>query len=145
MLVLNLVWVFDPAGETVLMCKRHKEPYQGLYNLLGGKVDTGEDRYAAANRELEEESSIKTVDLKQGLHHLLDFTYYGVEYKGVKEDWLIEVYVGKLSIPLDVAGDEKELVWMSVKENFFDMTKFAGEGNIGHIYEQIKLNPCLME
>ena len=39
-----------------------------------------------------------------------------------------------------VHGDEKELVWMNTNENFFDMTRFAGEGNIGHIYEQIKIN-----
>jgi hypothetical protein len=29
---------------------------------------------------------------------------------------------------------------MSLREDFFDMTRFAGEGNIGHIYEIIKMN-----
>jgi 8-oxo-dGTP diphosphatase len=41
---------------------------------------------------------------------------------------------------VSVHGDENELVWLDAAEDFFDMTKFAGEGNIGHIYEIIKQN-----
>ena len=142
MLVLNVVWIFSPAGDTVLMCKRHKEPYLGLYNLLGGKVDPGEERLSAAYRELEEESGITQEDLTQGIRHLMDFTYYKCgEYLN---DILVEVYVGKLHSPVSVAGDEKELLWINVNENFFDSTRFAGEGNIGHIYEQIKLHTQLV-
>jgi 8-oxo-dGTP diphosphatase len=37
-------------------------------------------------------------------------------------------------------GDEKELVWIDVREDFFDMSRFAGEGNIGHIFEIINQN-----
>ena len=142
MLVLNVVWVFSPVCDAVLMCKRHKQPYLGLYNLLGGKVDPGEDRLAAAYRELEEESSITQQDLEQGLYHLMDFTYYSSEK--YPDDVLVEVYVGRLGLPVDVAGDEKELVWMDVNEDFFDAARFAGEGNIGHIYKQIMLRPELI-
>ena len=140
--VLNIIWVFDPNASTVLMCKRYKEPYLGLYNLLGGKVESGEDGLAAAYRELEEESSITSEDLIQGLYHLMDFVYYGSNKypNGVR----IEVYVGKLHSAIVVSGDEKELLWVDVKENFFDAARFAGEGNIGHIYEQIKLCSELM-
>jgi len=142
MRVLNVVWIFNPSVNTVLMCKRHKEPYLGLYNLLGGKVDTGEDGLTAAYRELEEESGIKPADLLNGLHHLMDFTYYSsIMYP---EDVRVEVYTGKLRSSVAVAGDEKELLWMDVNEDFFDMNKFAGEGNIAHIYRQIKLRPELM-
>ena len=35
-------------------------------------------------------------------------------------------------------GDEKELVWLDTTEDFFDYSRFAGEGNIGHIFEVIK-------
>jgi 8-oxo-dGTP diphosphatase len=35
----------------------------------------------------------------------------------------------------EFSGDEKELVWLDTSENFFDYTRFAGEGNIGHIFE----------
>ena len=32
-----------------------------------------------------------------------------------------------------------KLYWINANDNFFDMTKYAGEGNIGHIIEQVKL------
>lgn len=31
------------------------------------------------------------------------------------------------------------LQWISIHENFYDMTKYAGEGNIYHILEQVKI------
>ena len=30
--------------------------------------------------------------------------------------------------------------WVSINDNFFDMNKYAGEGNIGHIIEEIKID-----
>ena len=30
------------------------------------------------------------------------------------------------------------LVWLSTEEDFFDYNRFAGEGNIGHMVEQVK-------
>ena len=41
--------------------------------------------------------------------------------------------MGKLNNEVAVDGDENELVW-----NFFDTTKYAGEGNIGHIMLHVK-------
>jgi len=116
-----------------------------MYILPGGKVEPNEDGLAAAYRELQEESGIKSIDLTQGLRHLMDFTYYETKFQGVKCDMRLEVYVGRLRSYVDVAGDEKELLWVSVNEDFFDMTKFGGEGNIGHMYEQLKLRPVLMQ
>ena len=127
---LNVIWVFNPAADKVLMCKRHKNPYKGLYNMVGGKIEQGEDCLAAAYRELEEETGITGINLT----HLMDFTYFQTD------SCRVEVYVGRLAQDVPVQGDEKELVWLDLTENFFDMSRFAGEGNIGHIYEQIKLN-----
>jgi len=129
MLGLNVIWIFSPDATKVLMCKRHKEPYMGLYNLVGGKIEPGENGLAAAYRELLEETGISDIKLS----HLLDFTYFMSNIR-------LEVYVGQLERETEVSGDEKELVWLNVSEDFFDMMKFAGEGNIGHIYEQIKIN-----
>ena len=126
---LNVIWVFNAAADKVLMCKRHKEPYKGLYNLVGGKIELAEDGIAAAYRELKEETGIYEIELV----HLMDCTYF-------LSDIRLEVYVGKLNKDIPVYGDEKELVWIDVNENFFDMSRFAGEGNIGHIFEQIKIN-----
>jgi len=127
---LNVIWVFNPAADKVLMCKRRKDPYKGLYNLVGGKIEPDEDGLTAAYRELEEETSITNIEL----HHLMDFTYF------LKDACRIEVYVGKLECEVEVRGDENDLVWIDSNEDFFNMTRFAGKGNIGHILEVIKQN-----
>ena len=36
---LNLIVVFDKSLNKVLFCIRAKEPYKGLYNFVGGKVE----------------------------------------------------------------------------------------------------------
>ena len=69
---LNVIWVFNSATNKVLMCKRHKEPYKGLYNLVGGKIELGEDGLTAAYRELKEETNISDIELVQ----LMDCTYF---------------------------------------------------------------------
>jgi len=132
MLGLNVIWVFNPAADKVLMCKRHKNPYKGLYNLVGGKIEPTESGTNAAYRELAEETGITNITLQ----HLMDFTYY----MSVHGRCRVEVYFGKLEHETIVSGDEKELVWMDLTEDFFDKNRFAGEGNIGHIYEQVKLH-----
>ena len=73
----NLIAVFSPEGDTMLMCRRIKEPYKGLINFVGGKIEPGE---------------------------------------------------------------ENPLFWSRLDGDFFDMKQYAGEGNIGHIMEHIKLN-----
>ena len=127
---LNVIWVFNSKADKVLMCKRHKEPYKGLYNLVGGKIEPGENGLTAAYRELKEETGITDIELV----HLMDFTYF------LEDSCRVEVYVGKLGQDEPVSGDEQELVWVDVEEDFFDMSRFAGEGNIGHILEIIRYN-----
>lgn len=108
---------------------RRREPFKGLYNLVGGKIEPKEDGLAAAYREMLEETSIASDDIN--LFHLMDFTYYC-------SDCYVEVYTGKLKHDVPVSGDENELLWMEKDHNFFDKTVFAGDGNIGHIIEEAK-------
>ena len=126
----NVIWIFNPTADKVLMCKRHKEPYKGLYNLVGGKIEPDEDGTSAVYRELREETGITGITLV----HIMDFTYF------LLGSCRVEVYAGKLKFDADVCGDEKELTWIDTQEDFFDINRFAGEGNIGHIYEIIKQN-----
>lgn len=70
----NLIVVFNEASDRVLMCRRRKEPYKGLLNFVGGKIERNEEGIAAAYRELEEETAITKDDII--LAHLMDFTYY---------------------------------------------------------------------
>ena len=39
---LNLIVVFNNDLEKALFCIRAKEPYKGLYNFVGGKVEENE-------------------------------------------------------------------------------------------------------
>ncbi len=126
----NIIAVFDKDCENILMCKRRKNPYKGLYNLVGGKIENGEDGLSAAYRELEEETGIFKGDIT--LTHLMDFTYYLSSIK-------VEVYVGRLNKKVIVYGDENDLEWIGINQNFFDVLRFAGEGNIGHVMEHIYL------
>jgi len=66
------------------------------------------------------------------LHHLMDFTYY-------YQNCYVEVYVGRLKREVSLSGDENELYWSDLNRNFFDMSLYAGEGNIGHMIEQVKM------
>ncbi len=126
---VNIIAVFDSDHSRVLMCKRRKDPYQGLLNLVGGKIKPGEGGLCAAYRELEEETSITKDDIK--LHHLMDFVYY-------LDDIRLEVYFGFLQHPVEVHGEENKLLWMDRNQNFFDRSVFAGKGNLGHVFELIK-------
>ena len=125
----NVIAVFSPDGQKILMCLRRKDPYKGLYNLVGGKLEPGEDSESAAYRELYEETGITCSDVT--LTHLMDMDYY---LPGIH----LEVYFGQLHAPIQVSGEENELFWIDAKSDFFDSTRFAGEGNIGHMLEQIK-------
>ncbi len=126
----NVIAVFNKTTDKLLMCKRKKEPYKGLSNLVGGKIESGENGKDAAYRELYEETTIDKNDVI--LTHLMDFTYH-------ISGCYVEVYVGKLNNDVDVVGDENDLYWSEIDCDFFDMSKYAGEGNIGHIIQQINL------
>ena len=39
----NCIMVYDPSREKLLFCKRTKDPYKGKFNLVGGKIEPGED------------------------------------------------------------------------------------------------------
>lgn len=126
----NLVAVFSEDCEKMLMCKRLKDPYKGLINMVGGKIEENEEHEAAAYRELFEETGITREQIR--LTHLMDFTYH-------LDNCYVEVYVGRLNCEVTVRGDENTLFWSGLDHDFFDMKEYAGEGNIGHIMEHIKL------
>jgi 8-oxo-dGTP diphosphatase len=124
----NVLMVYNKDMDKLLMCERLKNPYKGLSNLVGGKIENGETGINAAYRELLEETNISNKDII--LHHLMDFKYY-------LQNCYLEVYVGRLKRDVSVAGDENILYWSDLDNNFFDMSLYAGEGNIGHMIEQV--------
>ena len=54
----NCIVVFDKTKEKLLFCKRAKNPYKGLLNFVGGKVELGETREQALIRECKEELNV---------------------------------------------------------------------------------------
>lgn len=126
---LNVILVFNKDENKILMCKRAKEPYKGKYNLVGGKVEKDEKELDAAYRELQEETGITGEDIT--LTHIMNFQY-------MLSDMELEVYAGKLNRDVELTEEINKLCWMDKKENFFDMEKFAGEGNIGHMLYQVE-------
>ena len=41
---MNCIVVFSREKDSVLFCRRKKEPYAGLLNFVGGKVEPGKSR-----------------------------------------------------------------------------------------------------
>lgn len=127
---LNVILVYNKTEDKILMCKREKEPYKGKFNLVGGKVEENEDELYATYRELQEETGITQNDIK--LTHIMN-----LQYK--MSDMELEVYAGKLNKDTNLIEEVNKLYWIDKNENFFDIEKFAGEGNIGHMLKQAEI------
>jgi len=120
----NMIVVFDESAENLLFCQRRKEPFKGMYNFVGGKIEPGEDHMTAAYRELWEETGITAEDIRLHSVMALDYPLDSIH---------MEVYAGRLNKSFTVHGEENALIWLPATENFFDHTRFAGNGNVGHI------------
>lgn len=129
--VYSLILVYSKNMNRVLTCKRSKNPYRGLYNFIGGKIEEYENIEQGAYRELKEETGISKKDVT--LQFLMS-----LEYKITKN--ILHVFVGKLKTNVELEQEANPLKWFSSNTNFFNMKKFAGEGLLGHIIEQVKLN-----
>ena len=127
----NVIVIFDKDMKKTLMCKRTKEPYMNMYNLVGGKIEKEKDGLNEAYRELVEETNINKADVL--LKHFMNIEY-------VSFNKLLEVYYGILNKNVELIEEVNKLEWVSINVNFFDMNKYAGEGNIGHIIEEIKID-----
>ena len=128
---MNMIVIFDKNLKKTLMCKRTKEPYKGMYNLVGGKIEKENDGLNEAYRELFEETNIQKTDVD--LVYFMNLSY-------IKWNKELEVYYGILNKDVTLIEEVNKLDWVPIDDNFFDMNKYAGEGNIGHIIEEIKID-----
>lgn len=126
----NVIVIFNKDMNKTLMCKRTKEPYMGMYNLVGGKIEKENDGLNEAYRELLEETNISKNDVE--LKHFMNIEYISFNKS-------LEVYYGILNKEVELVEEVNKLEWVDINDNFFDMTRYAGEGNIGHIIEEIKV------
>ena len=88
-------------NNKVFVAKRIDNP-ANFWQMPQGGIDDGEDYLSAAFRELEEETSIKEVELIKEIDetltyelpkHLLGIIWKG-KYKGQKQKWFIMRYLG---------------------------------------------------
>jgi 8-oxo-dGTP diphosphatase len=126
MKLYNLIMILNPTKDKVLMCLRNKEPYKGLYNFIGGKIEKDEEYLTSAYRELFEETGIKRTDVS--LKPFIDYTWHML-------DMSMYVYIGKLNKEVTLVEEVHKLFWVDINEDFFNMNKYAGEGNIGHMVQ----------
>lgn len=127
---LNLIVVFNKDLDKVLFCIRAKEPYKGMYNFVGGKVEEGETNDNAAYRELFEETGISKKDIE--LEHFMDLNYF-------KYGNNLQVYYGILKNDVILVEEKNKLEWLNIDKELLNNEKFAGNYNIIHIIAQIKV------
>lgn len=131
---VNIVIVFNQDESKVLMCHRQKNPYKGLYNFVGGKQKDNESDMEGAYRELYEETGISQSDIE--LSYLYKTQYFIEKIE-------LQVFFGTLNKDVQLKEEAHPLLWMDLEQDFSDVNKFAGEGNIKHmllIIEKLKTN-----
>ena len=120
----------------VFVGKRIDNP-KNFWQMPQGGVDTGENLYEAALRELEEETSIKTVAYMKEIKgfttyhlpdHLLGIIWKG-KYKGQKQKWFIVKF----------NGHEKEININTNKPEFLEW-KWINVENLTDIVVNFKLH-----
>ena len=69
----NVIVVFGKDLNKTFMSRRTKEPYKGMLNLVGGKIERENDGLNEAYRELWEETNINCDDVS--LIHFMNIEY----------------------------------------------------------------------
>ena len=126
----------------VFVAKRIDNP-KNFWQMPQGGVDNGEEFLTAAYRELEEETSIKNVELIKEIDgtmtyelpdHLLGIIWKG-KYKGQKQKWFLMRYLGKDN-EINIKTKTPEfLEWKWIDLNM--LTKVAVGFKL-HIYKELE-------
>ena len=126
----------------VFLAKRIDNP-KNFWQMPQGGVDKGEDFYAAAVRELEEETSIKTVKLIKEIEglttyllpdHLVGIIWKG-KYKGQKQKWFVVRFEGEED-EININTKHPEFLdwkWVNVENLTDEIVKFKF-----HVYKKIQ-------
>tara|TARA_Y100000741_G_scaffold22314_1_gene16252 strand:- start:180 stop:653 length:474 start_codon:yes stop_codon:yes gene_type:complete len=126
----------------IFLAKRIDNP-KNFWQMPHGGVDKGEDFYAAAVRELEEETSIKTVKLIKEIDglttyllpdHLVGIIWKG-KYKGQKQKWFVVRFEGEED-EININTKHPEFLdwkWVNVENLTDEIVKFKF-----HVYKKIQ-------
>ena len=126
----------------IFLAKRIDNP-KNFWQMPQGGVDKDEDFYAAAIRELEEETSIKTVKLVKEIDglttyllpdHLVGIIWKG-KYKGQKQKWFVVRFEGEED-EININTKHPEFLdwkWVNVENLTDEIVKFKF-----HVYKKIQ-------
>ena len=126
----------------VFVAKRIDNP-KNFWQMPQGGVDDGEDYLTAAYRELEEETSIKNVELISELDgfitynlpdHLLGIIWKG-KYKGQIQKWFLMRHIGNDS-EINIQTKKPEFLdwkWVDLKE----ITQLVVDFKL-HVYKEVQ-------
>ena len=126
----------------IFLAKRIDNP-KNFWQMPQGGVDKDEDFYAAAVRELEEETSIKTVKLIKEIDglttyllpdHLVGIIWKG-KYKGQKQKWFVVRFEGEED-EINIKTKHPEFLdwkWVNVENLTDEIVKFKF-----HVYKKIQ-------
>ena len=126
----------------IFLAKRIDNP-KNFWQMPQGGVDKGEDFYSAAVRELEEETSIKTVKLIKEIEglttyllpdHLVGIIWKG-KYKGQKQKWFVVRFEGEED-EINIKTKHPEFLdwkWVNVENLTDEIVKFKF-----HVYKKIQ-------
>jgi len=98
----------------VLLVRRGREPFAGLWSLPGGRVEPGEALAEAAAREVREETGIAVDRLKR--IDVVEIIGNGAD-RGVEGHFVLVVFSGEFRSGMPAAGDDAaEARWVSPSE-----------------------------
>ena len=126
----------------VFVAKRIDNP-KNFWQMPQGGVDKGEDYLAAAYRELEEETSIKNVDLIKELDELISYelpkNLLGIiwkgKYRGQEQKWFVVRFLGHDN-EIDIKTKNPEFCewkWIDLE----NITDLVVDFKL-HVYEDVK-------
>ena len=126
----------------IFLAKRIDNP-KNFWQMPQGGIDHGEEFFEAAIRELEEETSIKTVSLIKELDrsttyllpdHLVGIIWKG-KYKGQKQKWFVVRFDGEENeININTKNPEfLDWKWVNIDNLTDEVVKFKI-----HVYKQIQ-------
>ena len=127
----------------IFLAKRIDNP-KNFWQMPQGGVDDGERFYDAAIRELEEETSIKSISLIKEIdglityllpNHLIGIIWKG-KYKGQKQKWFIVRFEGKED-EINIKTKHPEFLdwkWVNIDNLTDEVVKFKF-----HVYKKIQI------
>ena len=126
----------------IFVAKRIDNP-KNFWQMPQGGVDKNEDLYAAALRELKEETSIVSVELIKEIEnkfsyilpdHLIGIIWKG-KFKGQKQKWFVMRFIGD-ELEINIKTKHPEFLdwkWVDLE----DLTKIAVNFKL-EVYKQVK-------